>query len=112
MDATEIAMRLYGAASEVVAREGLAFGAGAEIDIRNLADRASGLILRREPVDPGRLVDPASASFAALAERMLEGRNVIPGYIAMNPGVAGEETLAYALNFQTSLGWPFGDGEL
>jgi hypothetical protein len=98
--------RIFGAAYEVVASHGLEFGQGAGQDLEAFADAAAADIAAL-PQDKQELrTEEAQAAFRLIAIRMLEARADIPGYIARNPGIVGEETLSAARDGWHI--WPFG----
>lgn len=100
-----IEQRIFGAAEEVVRAEGLEFGQGAGHDLRRWAEKAAADIEALPQAQGDARTREAEAAFRLVATRMLRARSEISDYAERNPGIVGEETLAWA-NVAT-LGWPF-----
>jgi glycine/D-amino acid oxidase-like deaminating enzyme len=103
MPRPDIPDRIFAAAYELVRRQGLEFGAGAEQQLWSYAQRAAADIQQTaEPIQELR-VQEAQQAFRLVATRMMRARLEIPGYASANPGIVGEDTLAAA----SARGWPF-----
>ena len=97
----ETAALLYAAAEQIAQLEGMRFGEGADLDLRNIAMQSAAKIDARaaggiNSADGRELVHQAEQAFALLAREMVNAREEVYDQARLAQNIIGEQTLDWA----------------